>query len=117
QWTPILEACPEWMRLGFAIYEGLHGLTSVFEVFPSASLKMFAGNRDARVTIDFSAFSTGPKDILDACVAALTVFEFVNGRGCEIGGGDGLGTIIIPGSLSVMAPIELLRWPAQVAAI
>ena len=34
--------------------------------------------------------------MLDARVAAVTVQEFIAGRGSEAGGGDGLGTIILP---------------------
>jgi len=41
-------------------------------------------------------FTGGVKDMLDASVAAVTVFEFINGRGCEVGGEDGLGTILLP---------------------
>jgi hypothetical protein len=32
----------------------------------------------------------GPKDMLDAWIATATVREFVEGRGTEVGGGDGL---------------------------
>ena len=50
--------------------------------------------------------------MLDALVAAATVKEFVNGRGTEIGGGDGLGTIIIPRPLSDPVIKEVLEWPS-----
>mgnify|MGYP005849327221 CR=1 FL=1 len=45
--------------------------------------------------------SGGVKDMLDASVAAITVFEFVKGHGCEVGGGDGLGTILLPRKLII----------------
>ena len=34
--------------------------------------------------------------MLDAAIAAVTVKEFNERRGVEVGGGDGLGTIILP---------------------
>lgn len=37
--------------------------------------------------------------MLDASVGAITVYELINGRGCEVGGEDGLGTIVVPGSI------------------
>ena len=46
-------------------------------------------------------FVSGVKDMLDASVAALTVYEFINGRGCEVGGDDGLGTIVLPRKISL----------------
>jgi len=47
---------------------------------------------------------------LDAVVAALTVREFKSGRGTEVGGGDGLGTIVLP--RPVQNPIQaVLNWP------
>ncbi len=56
-------------------------------------------------------FRPGPEDMLDSIVAAFTVREFWEGRGCEVGGGDGLGTIVLPRP----APDEPKRvhaWPA-----
>ena len=44
----------------------------------------------------FFGFARGPKDMLDAAIGALVVREFVAGRGCEVGGGDRLGSIILP---------------------
>ena len=83
----------------------------VFEVFPSASYKLLRKDRDLKVTINFADFYKGPKDMLDACVAAITVHEFIQGRGSEVGGGDGLGTIILPRPLPNSSPRELLEWP------
>lgn len=37
QWTPLETEAPEWMQLGFLLYEALEGLVTVHEVFPSAS--------------------------------------------------------------------------------
>jgi len=110
QWTPLEKDAPEWMLLGFKLYTALEGNAIVYEVFPTASYACLQDNSDVRINADFSACKPGPKDMLDAMVAAVTVREFVNGRGTEVGGGDGLGTIILPRPLS--NPIdEVLKWP------
>ena len=102
---------PEWMRLGFKLYSVLEDLATAHEVFPSASYASLQGNTDVRINADFSGCFPGPKDILDAWVAAVTVREFVEGRGCEIGGGDGLGTIILPRPMPEPIIDEVLLWP------
>jgi predicted nuclease with RNAse H fold len=111
QWTPLEEAAPEWMKLGFQLFLNLEGQISVHEVFPTASYALLHGNTDVRVGIDFSACKPGPKDMLDSWVAAATVREFVEGRGTEVGGGDGLGTIILPRPLPEPVIDEVMRWP------
>jgi len=112
QWTPLEQDAPPWMQLGFKLYSALEGHAIVYEVFPTASYACLQGNSDVRIDTDFSTCKPGPKDMLDAWVAAVTVREFVNGRGTEVGGGDGLGTIILPRPLS--NPInEVLRWPSS----
>ena len=52
--------------------------------------------------------------MLDAFVAAATVREFVEGRGTEVGGRDGMGTIILPRPLPEPVIMEVLLWPAAV---
>ena len=79
--------------------------------FPSASYALLHGNSDVRIHADFSACKPGPKDMLDAWVAAATVREFVEGRGTEVGGGDGLGTIILPRPIPNLID-EVLKWPS-----
>jgi hypothetical protein len=111
QWTPLLSEAPEWMNLGFRLYSVLEGLATVYEVFPSASYVLLQGNTDIRLDIDFSACKPGPKDMLDAWIAAATVREFVKGSGAEVGGGDGLGTIILPRPLPEPVREEVLQWP------
>ena len=111
QWTPLEAEAPEWMQLGFRFFKALEGLANVHEVFPTASYTMLQGNTDVRIDADFSACSPGPKDMLDAWVAAATVREFVEGRGAEVGGGDGLGTIILPRPLPEPVIDEVLDWP------
>ncbi len=112
QWTPLEHDAPEWMLLGFKLYSALEGHAIIYEVFPTASYACLQGNSDVRIDADFSACKPGPKDMLDALVAAVTVKEFVNGRGTEVGGGDGLGTIILP--RPIPNPIdEVLKWPSR----
>jgi predicted nuclease with RNAse H fold len=98
------------MQLGFALFEELGKDFDVYEVFPSASYAMFAGDRAARVSMLLGGFAPGPKDMLDAYVAAATTREFVQGRGGEVGGGDGLGSIILPRPIT-KAIAGVLTWP------
>lgn len=111
QWTPVKGEAPEWMNLGFKIYSALEGFAKVHEVFPTASYALLQGNTDVRIDADFSACKPGPKDMLDAWVATATVREFVEGRGTEVGGGDGLGTIILPRPLPELLIKEVQVWP------
>jgi predicted nuclease with RNAse H fold len=111
QWTPLKKNTPAWMRLGFKLYSVLEDLATVYEVFPSASYTLLEGVKDVRVEIDFSSCKPGPKDMLDALVAAATVREFIIGRGIEVGGGDGMGTIILPRPLPEPFVEEVFFWP------
>ena len=113
QWTPLERDAPPWMLLGFKLYSTLEGHAIVYEVFPTASYACLQGSSDVRIDADFSECKSGPKDMLDAMVAAATVREFVNGRGTEVGGGDGLGTIILPKPLSQPVIREVLEWPSE----
>lgn len=111
QWTGLSHVCPDWMKLGFGLFDCLSDFDHVYEVFPSASYKMLQEQKKLLVSISFSEFYHGPKDMLDACVAALTVHQFLNNHGSEVGGGDGLGTIILPAPLSVDETNLVLHWP------
>lgn len=112
QWTPLHSRAPEWMRWGFALFEALERLgIRTEEVFPSASYRMLEADSQARLTIPLSGFLPGPKDMLDAVVAAFTLREFIQGRGCEVGGGDGLGTIVLPRPLFGAKAADLAAWP------
>jgi hypothetical protein len=53
-----------------------------------------------------------PKDMMDRWIAAATAREFVEGRGTEVGGGDGLETIILPLPLPKPVIAEVLKWPS-----
>jgi predicted nuclease with RNAse H fold len=111
QWTPLESDAPEWMRLGFQIFEALEEAhRQALEVFPSASYRMLNEAKDVRVDIPLSGFLDGPKDMLDAIVAAMTGHEFVAGRGQEVGGGDRLGTIVLPRRISP-TNADVLNWP------
>jgi hypothetical protein len=111
QYTPTKAHCLPWMQLGFGLFSILENREGVFEVFPAASYSILKGQTNPKVTIDFANFGPGPKDMIDACVAAITVFEYLGGRGCEVGGGDGLGSIILPRPLPIENTHPVLRWP------
>ncbi|MCK4830502.1 hypothetical protein KA005_83060 [bacterium] len=112
QWTPIQGRCPDWMMLGFELFSSIEERSDVFEVFPSASYTMLDNCSEPKFQVNLSGFSRGPKDMLDACVAAVTVREFFAGRGCKVWDGDGLGSIILPRSLPHSVPPLLLAWPS-----
>lgn len=113
QWTPTEGNCPNWMQIGFDLFSCLENSEGVFEVFPAASYSILKGQSNPNVTIDFANFGPGPKDMIDACVAAITVHEYLEGHGCEVGGGDGLGSIILPGPLPTENTHPVLQWPKQ----
>ena len=98
QWTPLAEEAPDWMQLGFALFQAASDADRVVEVFPTATYRALA--QPVRVEIDLAACAPGPKDMLDAVAAAATVMTLADGRGCEVGGGDGLGTIALPRPLT-----------------
>lgn len=109
QWTPLRGHAPDWMKLGVRLFEALDGLAETYEVFPSASYAQLRDDHQASVTLAFRGFAPGPKDMLDAYVAAVTVREFVAGRGCRVGGGDGLGEIVLPRPLK--GTLRVTAWP------
>lgn len=112
QWTPLAASAPVWMQHGFAIFAVLSGRAECLEVFPSASYQMLKDATDVRVDMALAGFAPGPKDMLDAVMAARTALEFLAGRGQEVGGGDGLGTIVLPRPIE--SPIaEVMRWPGS----
>jgi hypothetical protein len=113
QWTPLSKAAPKWMHVGFDLFKKLAPLGQTYEVFPSASYRQLKEDRETRINLSFAAFAHGPKDMLDACVAATTTREFCLGRGSEVGGGDDLGTIVLPRPIDGPYPEELLCWPAD----
>ena len=109
QWTPLVPEAPDWMKLGFEVFACCGERSPVHEVFPSACYRQLEGT-SLPVQVDLGACSRGPKDMLDAHVCAACAIEYEAGRGSAIGGGDGLGTIVLPRPLD--QPIrEVLDWP------
>ena len=51
--------------------------------------------------------------MLDACIAAVTIREFLNGRGCEVGNADGLGSIVLPRDIRQRIPQFMLTIPPE----
>jgi hypothetical protein len=111
QWTPTDNACAEWMKVGFAIFDGLSREHTVHEVFPSASYSQLSRDDSVQLTFPMSAVCLNGKDVLDAYTAALTVREFAEGKGCAVGNGDSLGQIVLPRPLP-NGPQTVLHWPA-----
>ena len=110
QWTPLVQSAPEWMRLGFSLFAALADRHHVYEVFPSAAYTQLARDESATLTLSLANFLPGPKDMLDAAIGAFVVREYLAGRGCAVGGGDGLGSIILPRPL--LSPHQkLANWP------
>lgn len=97
------------MRLGFGLFGTPSSARRVHEVFPTASYELL-GRETFKLSIDLRGIADGPKDFLDSYIAAATVKEFTQGQGAEVGGGDGLGTIVLPRPI-LGASTELLTWP------
>jgi hypothetical protein len=51
------------------------------------------------------------KEMCENLTEIIDDLEKNEGRGCEVGGGDGLGSIILPGPLPVDNSHPILRWP------
>lgn len=117
QWTPPMADAPQWMRLGFELFDALRQVGAVHEVFPTASYAQLQGADTPRLGLSFAAFARGPKDMLDAYVGAVTVREFVMGNGAAIGGDDGLGAIVLPKKLRGSEPTRLFKWPSKEHAV
>ncbi len=114
QWTPTSEQARDWMVTGFELFRGFDaaGLETE-EVFPSAAYRMLAQDMEAQVQIPLKGFLPGPKDMLDSIIAAFTVKEFIQGRGCAVGGGDGLGVIVLPRPIDHPNAGRVGIWPDQ----
>jgi hypothetical protein len=100
------------MEVGFRFFSVLTEAADAYEVFPSAAYAQLAESEDAVLPISLKGFVHGPKDMLDAYVAAYTVREYLAGRGAAVGGGDGLGEIILPRPLPGQAT-AVLQWPGM----
>ena len=109
QMTPLEREAPFWMQLGFRLFDAFQPHWTVHEVFPSASYRQIP-NEPMIISVDLRGFAPGPKDMLDAYVSAWTVKEYAQGRGCAVGGGDDLGSIVLPRPIECPCP-EVLSWP------
>ena len=112
QWTPLEADAPRWMQLGFDMFAALAEYEPM-EVSPTASYRSLRGQSGVRVDMDLADLSRGPKDMLNACVAAATVREYVAGRGEAVGGGDGLGAIILPRPITAGRIDAVFEWPSS----
>ena len=112
RWTPLERNAKSWMKLGFRLFAELADLPRVYEVVSSAGyVQLDKADERALTAADMRVLKPGSKDLADAMMAAHTVREFVQGRGCEIGGGDGLGTIVLPRALGAEeAESAVLEW-------
>lgn len=116
QWTPVVgqvASDKQWMLTGVAMFEALADWKHVYEVFPSASYRLFGEIAPRSIRLDLSQLHPGPKDMLDACVAAVTVRRFVDNQGCEVGGADNLGTIVLPVDITARLPEFLQTIPSN----
>jgi predicted nuclease with RNAse H fold len=114
QWTPIGPGAPDWMICGFRLFTACvqQGL-AVEEVFPSAAYTQLAGDAEARVEMPLNGFAQGPKDMLDAVLAAYSLHEFTRGCGAECGNGDGLGRIVLPRPVEHPVFAAVQGWPGR----
>ncbi len=110
QWTPPATQPIPWVTLGQQVFAACDaaGFTTI-ECFPTASYTRFGQMDGVELNIPGRMFAHSrlAHDILDSCVAAMTADLFLAGNATELGGGDGYGTIVVPGVLHVpFAP-----WP------
>jgi len=107
QWTPNVNQPIPWITLGQQVFTtcDAEGFTTI-ECFPTASYTRFGqmNNIDLNIPGGMFAYNRLAHDILDACVAALTAELFMVGNATELGGGDGYGTIVVPGVLQLPFP-------------
>ena len=114
QWTPLLSETPDWMMAGFKLFKSLQSHPHCYEVFPSASCALLKGDQSVRTDVTLAEFWPSRKDMLDAVLSAITVQEYLAGRGQAVGGGDGLGALILPRPIPKQNPVAF-QWPDAVA--
>lgn len=104
------------MQLGFDLFEALDEAGyDADEVFPAASYKQLV-DEDVVFSLSTHSLARGPRDVLDATLAAITVHEYSEGRGCAVGGEDGFGTIVLPRRIAPTL-LQPLRWPGPSALV
>jgi predicted nuclease with RNAse H fold len=98
------------MAEGFALFDEIGEFATVFEVFPTASIEALArSGQPAPASVNLSLLGNQRKDSLDAVIAAWTARAFSEGQGSEVGGGDGLGTLVLPCPIEGGAAARI--WP------
>lgn len=120
-WTPLEKDAPRWMREGAALYRAFEDRAPagrIHEIFSTASRRQFARLTSLRVPHRGMLrrprnLTPGDSDELDAFIAAWTVAVFESGDGCAVGSGDGLGAVILPGTLPPDCPPALLLYPSS----
>jgi predicted nuclease with RNAse H fold len=108
QWTPQAHAPSEWICLGQKVFKAFEdtGLKAI-ECFPTASYARLGKMPGTALNVPGEMFAHCrglAHDVLDSCVAALTTDLFAARNATELGGGDGYGTIVIPGVVEVPYP-------------
>lgn len=107
QWTPHANYPIPWISLGQQVFGAFQaaGFTAI-ECFPTASYTRLGQMENHFLNIPGKMFAHSllAHDILDACVAALTADMFMLSDATELGGGDGYGTIVVPGIVRVPFP-------------
>lgn len=107
QWTPPASQPIPWITLGQQVFTAFEqsGFTAI-ECFPTASYTRLGqmDNQVINIPGRMFAHSRLAHDVLDACIAALTADFFVARSATELGGGDGYGTIVVPGILQLPFP-------------
>jgi len=66
---------PGWIQLGFALFRALDKIASTYEAFPSASYAMLENDPSLKLPVNFTSMRPGKTDMLDAWMAAATVFS------------------------------------------
>lgn len=116
QWTPLVGQAPAWMQFGFDLFQSSEELgVTTHEVFPSAARhpSQLGRTYTSPFGLPPAFLEPGPKDALDAALAALTLYEHYERRGEAVGGGDGLGTILLPRPADYSNKSAVRHWPAD----
>ena len=66
---------------------------------------------DSATLIDSGWLSSAEADAADLLKQFASSGQVVEGRGSEVGGGDGLGTIVLPRPIPDPVVDEVTRWP------
>ena len=120
-WTPLEKSAPRWMHTAVSLFRACEEAAPperVHEIFSTASRKQFARLTDIRVPYQGMLKrprTLTPRDLaeLDAFIAAWTAATYEFGLGSSVGGGDGFGAAILPGTMPAGTPADLLEYPGR----